>query len=365
MPALLEQLYLSEFEELTPVASLGGGQSPENVGRDYSETDFIVQYKRELSTKPIIKPEEVIVNTALIRYARAMQNRRKAGELQTEEQVAAIAAGMEQKACGRLIEGNLRFAFWMAGKYAGHGIELLDLIGVANLALAEAVDKKAVRYDPGIAKFTTFIYPDIRKALSKALATQGGPIKLGRGEVSARLKISNEAFNLLKLNIEPTLDVLEERTGIGRGRIRKVIQRSSRMNVVRLQDGILDDECVIADIVADGAAEDPEIEAVRSIGAEPIARVVTRILKDSELEIFLMLAEDPDLSFNDIARITGRPHQRVAQLYNNGIRKLGESLDLFETSGRLDLADRLRQRESIRIAEERLKRRREWSVAVQ
>ena len=70
------------------------------------------------------------------------------------------------KARRRLVECNLRFAVQVAKQYQGMGLELEDLIQVANLGLFEAVE----RFDPnrGV-KFISFAVWYVRAELQKAL----------------------------------------------------------------------------------------------------------------------------------------------------------------------------------------------------
>jgi RNA polymerase primary sigma factor len=84
----------------------------------------------------------------------------------TETALARQALAGDAVAQNKLVESNLRFAVQVAKQYQGMGLELEDLIQVANLGLFEAVK----RFDPdrGI-KFISYAVWYVRAELQKAL----------------------------------------------------------------------------------------------------------------------------------------------------------------------------------------------------
>ena len=84
----------------------------------------------------------------------------------TETALAEKALAGDKEAQNILVESNLRFAVQVAKQYQGMGLELEDLIQVANLGLFEAVK----RFDPsrGV-KFISFAVWYVRAELQKAL----------------------------------------------------------------------------------------------------------------------------------------------------------------------------------------------------
>ena len=84
----------------------------------------------------------------------------------TETLLARKALAGDAVAQNKLVESNLRFAVQVAKQYQGMGLEIEDLIQVANLGLFEAVK----RFDPdrGV-KFISFAVWYVRAELQKAL----------------------------------------------------------------------------------------------------------------------------------------------------------------------------------------------------
>ena len=106
-----------------------------------TDTPSVKKYMSEIKKAPLLDRDEET----------ALANEAKAGSV---------------KARRRLVECNLRFAVQVAKQYQGMGLELEDLIQVANLGLFEAVE----RFDPdrGV-KFISFAVWYVRAELQKAL----------------------------------------------------------------------------------------------------------------------------------------------------------------------------------------------------
>ncbi len=108
------------------------------------------------------------VMTDTLSVKKYMSEIKKAPLLDRDEETALAneAKAGSSKARRRLVECNLRFAVQVAKQYQGMGLELEDLIQVANLGLFEAVE----RFDPnrGV-KFISFAVWYVRAELQKAL----------------------------------------------------------------------------------------------------------------------------------------------------------------------------------------------------
>ena len=111
------------------------------TGAVMTDTPSVKKYMSEIKKAPLLDRDEET----------ALANEAKAGSV---------------KARRRLFECNLRFAVQVAKQYQGMGLELEDLIQVANLGLFEAVE----RFDPsrGV-KFISFAVWYVRAELQKAL----------------------------------------------------------------------------------------------------------------------------------------------------------------------------------------------------
>jgi len=112
-----------------------------STGAVVTDTPSVKKYMNEIKKSPLLDRDNEI----------ALATKAKAGDTKAQQ---------------LLVKSNLRFAVQVAKQYQGMGLEIEDLIQVANLGLFEAVK----RFDPtrGI-KFISFAVWYVRAELQKAL----------------------------------------------------------------------------------------------------------------------------------------------------------------------------------------------------
>lgn len=86
-----------------------------------------------------------------------------------EQSLARRAASGDATARRRLIEANLRLVVYVARRYLGRGLSLLDLVQEGNIGLLRAADKFDCQRD---LRFATCAFWWIRQAITRALAVQ-------------------------------------------------------------------------------------------------------------------------------------------------------------------------------------------------
>ncbi len=132
----------------------------------------------------------------------------------------AIKQG-DQFARTELIVANLRLVVWMARKYTGRGVSLLDLIQEGNIGLMHATKKFDYRMGN---KFSTYATWWVRQAITRAIDDQARTIRIPVHVVETINKLVRVSRRLLQeYGREPTPEEIAREMNLRPDRIRKLI----------------------------------------------------------------------------------------------------------------------------------------------
>ncbi len=218
----------------------------ENAAMD----DPVKVYLKEIGRIPLLTPEEEI------EYAMRIGD--------DDEKV-------RKEAKKRLAEANLRLVVSIAKRYAGRGLQLLDLIQEGNLGLIKAVDK--FDYTKGF-KFSTYATWWIRQAITRAIADQARTIRIPVHMVETINKVKKASSLLLHQNgREPTAEEIADYLKMPDDKVRDIMRIAQEP--VSLETPIGEEEdSHLGNFIPDEDAVAPEDAASISLLKEQLNEVL-------------------------------------------------------------------------------------------
>ena len=211
-------------------------------------TDPLGQYLSEIGRYALLTPEDEVELAQAIEAGTAATERLASGDkLTTADRVALTRAVRRAEEARRtFISSNLRLVVANARRYAGSGVDMLDLIQEGNLGLMHAVGKFDWRRG---FKFSTYATFWIRQAMQRARSVHSRTIRIPV-HVDEAMPVVKEARTqlLADLGRPPTVDELAEETGISPGIVERALGVAP---TVALETPIGDGNAQLGDLIAD------------------------------------------------------------------------------------------------------------------
>jgi len=234
----------------------------------------------------------------------------------------------------KLIESNLRFVVSFVKKYQGMGIGLLDLIHEGNLGLIEA----AKRFDPNRnVKFISYAVWWIRQAIIHAL-TQYSRIYHLPQKLSDRISdMKRKTFQLKgDLGREPTREEIAKRMGITTDEVED-LELFDEKNV-SLSDKLYDDSMEVEDKLKDSLAPSVEYQIIKNSIQQQIRELLEELdVKEARvLKLRFGLDDDRPQTLQEIGDMMNLTRERIRQIEQKAMRKLGRSHQLRQLRGYLN-----------------------------
>lgn len=265
---------------------------PEGIGVD----DPVRMYLKEIGKVPLLSPDEEI------------------------ELAKKIELG-DEEAKKKLAESNLRLVVSIAKRYAGRGMQLLDLIQEGNLGLIKAVEK--FDYRKGY-KFSTYATWWIRQAITRAIADQARTIRIPVHMVETINRLVRTQRQLVqKLGREATPEELAKELDMPVERVREIMRISQ--DPVSLETPIGEEEdSHLGDFIQDNNVEVPADAATYTLLHEQLMDVLSTLTEREQkvLRLRFGLDDGRPRTLEEVGRQFNVTRERIRQIEAKALRKL-------------------------------------------
>ncbi len=232
----------------------------------------------------------------------------------------------DRESQNRLILSHLRFASWIASKYAGLGLDDDDLVQEGCIGLIKAA--RRFRPERGVT-FKTYSFFQIRACIERALANQSRMIRLPC-HVSSKVWQAISSLTMA-MGREPTIEEIARAAKLKTQVLSNLLTLSQEP--LSLEGAITgDSETCLGDIVKDEKAG----EAFKRIDASdfPLLEGLTETER-KVLSLRFGLNGQEEMTLEAIGEVIGRTSERIRQIEAKALGKLRRRISLFVMPGEI------------------------------
>ena len=292
----LEESSFAETEELSEEEELLLEEPEAGILEGIGTDDPVRMYLKEIGRIPLLGPEE-------------------------EMTLARRMSDGDEAAKDRLAEANLRLVVSIAKRYAGRGMQLLDLIQEGNLGLIKAVDK--FDYRKGY-KFSTYATWWIRQAITRAIADQARTIRIPVHMVETMNRVIRTSRQLMQeYGREPSPEEIGAKLDMTPGRVKEVMRFA--MEPISLETPVgEEDDGHLGDFIRDEHMPVPADAAAFTVLQEQLAGVLATLTEREQKVLRLRFGLDDGNSrtLEEVGREFHVTRERIRQIEAKALRKL-------------------------------------------
>jgi len=226
-----------------------------------------------------------------------------------------------------MIKANLRLVVKIAKDYSNFGLPLVDLISEGNIGLMKAVE----RYDPDRgSKLSTYAAWWIKQGIKRALSNQSKTVRLPVHVIERTARMRRVSTILTEeLGREPTTEELAEELGLPYKKVAFLKQVS--MRTTSLDAPVSDrNESTYAETIGDENAVHP-LDHLENKNLHDGLSDLLDLLDERESKIIdarFGLSDSAPMTLEEIGRDLGVTRERIRQLQNQALKKMGRTLKL-------------------------------------